>query len=133
MLTNCGVILAGFEFCCCVVTTVFTVTKKCAQVYFHVFPGWARQRNYMTAKAARPDVYRAANSILRMAVDGRLCMYMRPPGYTAESGQRSPCFYAQLRVAIFMSCSSRFLKYQYLANLMFCSYSLQVLTLLTCR
>nr|CAB3250077.1 guanine nucleotide-binding protein-like 1 [Phallusia mammillata] len=47
---------------------------------------WANQRNYKTAKAARPDVYRAANSILRMAVDGRLCMYMRPPKFAEEKG-----------------------------------------------
>ncbi|CAK8675232.1 unnamed protein product [Clavelina lepadiformis] len=43
---------------------------------------YANKRNYKTAKAARPDVYRAANSILRMAVDGRLCLFVRPPGYT---------------------------------------------------
>lgn len=43
---------------------------------------WAMKKRYMTAKAARADVYRAANSILRMAVDGRLCLYMRPPGFT---------------------------------------------------
>ncbi|XP_069491448.1 guanine nucleotide-binding protein-like 1 [Ambystoma mexicanum] len=45
---------------------------------------WAEKRGYKTAKAARNDVYRAANSILRLAVDGRLCLCMRPPGYTAE-------------------------------------------------
>jgi hypothetical protein len=28
---------------------------------------WALQRGYLTAKAARPDAYRAANSILRFA------------------------------------------------------------------
>ena len=51
------------------------------------FVAWANKRNYRTAKAARPDVYRAANSILRMAVDGRLCLYMRPPGYTDNKGK----------------------------------------------
>lgn len=29
-----------------------------------------------------------ANRILRLAVDGRLCMAMRPPNYTAEKGNR---------------------------------------------
>ncbi|XP_064458234.1 guanine nucleotide-binding protein-like 1 [Ornithodoros turicata] len=44
---------------------------------------WAIQRGFLTAKAARPDVYRAANSILRMALDGRtLCLAFYPPGYT---------------------------------------------------
>uniref|UniRef100_A0A8D0FQX1 Guanine nucleotide-binding protein-like 1 n=1 Tax=Strix occidentalis caurina TaxID=311401 RepID=A0A8D0FQX1_STROC len=33
---------------------------------------WAEKRGYKTAKAARNDVYRAANSILRLAAEGRL-------------------------------------------------------------
>ncbi|KAH0630402.1 hypothetical protein JD844_013404 [Phrynosoma platyrhinos] len=45
---------------------------------------WAEKRGYKTAKGARNDVYRAANSLLRLAVDGRLCVCMRPPGYTAH-------------------------------------------------
>ena len=37
-------------------------------IYFPFFAqSWALQRGYLTAKAARPDVYRAANSILRYA------------------------------------------------------------------
>ena len=43
---------------------------------------WAEKRGFLTARAARPDVYRAANSILRLALEGRLCLCMRPPGYT---------------------------------------------------
>jgi hypothetical protein len=50
------------------------------------FLAWAEKRQYFTAKAARPDVYRAANSILRLAVEGRLCMAMKPPNYTADRG-----------------------------------------------
>lgn len=45
---------------------------------------WAVKRGYRTAKAGRSDVYRAANSILRLTVDGRLCLCMRPPAYTAH-------------------------------------------------
>ncbi|CAM9266099.1 unnamed protein product, partial [Lampetra planeri] len=45
---------------------------------------WAEQRGFHTARTARPDVYRAANSILRLAVEGRLCLAMHPPGYTAN-------------------------------------------------
>ncbi|XP_041068536.1 guanine nucleotide-binding protein-like 1 [Carcharodon carcharias] len=45
---------------------------------------WAEKRGYKTAKAARNDVFRAANSILRLTVDGRLCLCMRPPGYTMQ-------------------------------------------------
>ncbi|MEQ2268018.1 hypothetical protein XENORESO_013951 [Xenotaenia resolanae] len=43
---------------------------------------WAERRGYKTAKAARNDVYRAANSLLRLAIDGRLCLCLRPPGYS---------------------------------------------------
>lgn len=47
-----------------------------------VCEAWAERRGYKTAKAARNDVYRAANSLLRLAIDGRLCMCLRPPGYS---------------------------------------------------
>ncbi|XP_071947764.1 guanine nucleotide-binding protein-like 1 [Antedon mediterranea] len=43
---------------------------------------WAEKRGFVTAKAGRNDTYRAANNILRLAVEGRLCMCMRPPDYT---------------------------------------------------
>ncbi|XP_069098059.1 guanine nucleotide-binding protein-like 1 [Pleurodeles waltl] len=56
-------------------------TQWCA---WDICEAWAEKRGYKTAKAARNDVYRAANSILRLAVDGRLCLCMRPPGYTAH-------------------------------------------------
>ncbi|XP_042303277.1 guanine nucleotide-binding protein-like 1 isoform X2 [Sceloporus undulatus] len=49
-----------------------------------VCEAWAEKRGYKTAKGARNDVYRAANSLLRLAVDGRFCICMRPPGYTAH-------------------------------------------------
>uniref|UniRef100_UPI00358F01C5 guanine nucleotide-binding protein-like 1 n=1 Tax=Myxine glutinosa TaxID=7769 RepID=UPI00358F01C5 len=43
---------------------------------------WAEKRGYKTARAARNDCHRAANSLLRLALDGRLCVYTLPPGYT---------------------------------------------------
>jgi ribosome biogenesis GTPase A len=42
---------------------------------------WAMKRGFRTAKAARLDVYRAANSILRLALDGRVVLATMPPGY----------------------------------------------------
>lgn len=45
---------------------------------------WALKRGYLTAKASRPDTYRAANELLRMALDGRLCLGLRPRGFSAE-------------------------------------------------
>ncbi|XP_051574968.1 guanine nucleotide-binding protein-like 1 isoform X1 [Myxocyprinus asiaticus] len=47
-----------------------------------VCEAWAERRGYKTAKAARNDVYRAANSLLQLAIDGRLCLCLQPPGYT---------------------------------------------------
>ncbi|KAK7887034.1 hypothetical protein WMY93_026655 [Mugilogobius chulae] len=51
-----------------------------------VCEAWAERRGYKTAKAARNDVYRAANSLLRLAIDGRLCLCLRPPGYSCLRG-----------------------------------------------
>ena len=46
---------------------------------------WAVQRGFLTAKSGRPDVYRAANHLLRMALDGRtLCLSFYPPDYLAQ-------------------------------------------------
>ncbi|XP_072704037.1 guanine nucleotide-binding protein-like 1 isoform X2 [Ciconia boyciana] len=45
---------------------------------------WAEKRGYKTAKAARNDVYRAANSILRLVAEGRIRLCLRPPGYAAQ-------------------------------------------------
>ncbi|XP_046336310.2 guanine nucleotide-binding protein-like 1 isoform X1 [Haliotis rufescens] len=43
---------------------------------------WAVKCGYNTARGARPDIYRAANHILRMTVEGRLRLNFTPPGYT---------------------------------------------------
>uniref|UniRef100_A0A673LNS4 Guanine nucleotide-binding protein-like 1 n=1 Tax=Sinocyclocheilus rhinocerous TaxID=307959 RepID=A0A673LNS4_9TELE len=52
-----------------------------------VCEAWAERRGYKTAKAARNDVYRAANSLLRLAIDGRLCLCLRPPGYVQSKDE----------------------------------------------
>ncbi|CAD1476638.1 unnamed protein product, partial [Heterotrigona itama] len=43
---------------------------------------WASKRNFVTARTARLDSYRAANSLLRMALEGKICMYIYPPDWT---------------------------------------------------
>lgn len=54
---------------------------------FDLCEAWAVERGYLTAKAGRPDAYRAANSLLRMALDGRtLCLAFRPHGYSQNKG-----------------------------------------------
>lgn len=52
-----------------------------------VCEAWAEKRGYKTSMAARNDVYRAANSILRLAIDGRLCLCLRPPGYSQSKDE----------------------------------------------
>ena len=47
---------------------------------------WAAKRNFHTAKAARLDTYRAANNLLRMTLEGKICVYAYPPKWTAEKG-----------------------------------------------
>ena len=51
-----------------------------------MFVAWAEKRGFLTAKAARPDTYRADNNLLRLAVEGRLCLCLRPEGYTKSKG-----------------------------------------------
>lgn len=46
-----------------------------------VCDAWAIKRGFLTAKAARPDTYRAANSILRMALDGKITLSLKPTGF----------------------------------------------------
>ncbi|CAO3639816.1 unnamed protein product [Cunninghamella echinulata] len=53
---------------------------------------YAEQRGYYTAKAARPDAYRAANAILRLATDGRILLSFKPSGFFETTK------YEQLRV-----------------------------------
>ncbi|KAH6569177.1 hypothetical protein BASA62_005048 [Batrachochytrium salamandrivorans] len=48
---------------------------------------FALQRGFLTPRAARPDVYRAANMLLRMANDGRLRLIYRPPGFSLANGR----------------------------------------------
>lgn len=49
-----------------------------------VCDGWAKKRGFVTARAARLDSYRAANHILRMALDGKICLCLHPPGFSAQ-------------------------------------------------
>lgn len=45
---------------------------------------WALKRGFLTAKAARPDTNRAANSILRMALSGQITLCLFPPDFVAN-------------------------------------------------
>lgn len=47
---------------------------------------WASKRNFVTARTARLDSYRAANSLLRMTLEGKICLYVYPPDWTINKG-----------------------------------------------
>lgn len=49
-----------------------------------VCDAWAIKRGFLTAKTGRPDTYRSANSILRMALDGKITLVLTPPGYSEK-------------------------------------------------
>ncbi|XP_060648761.1 guanine nucleotide-binding protein-like 1 [Drosophila nasuta] len=51
-----------------------------------VSDAWAYKRGFLTAKAARPDRYRAANHILRMCLAGQqqLVLQFYPPGFDKQ-------------------------------------------------
>lgn len=71
----------------------------------NLFVAWAERRGYYTSKAARLDTYRAgitrelstknyiflivANSLLRLAADGRITLFFRPPGYSKDKGEHT--------------------------------------------
>jgi hypothetical protein len=42
---------------------------------------FALKRGFLTARAGRPDVYRAANFILRLVANGQIVLSFKPPEY----------------------------------------------------
>ncbi|KAL5264124.1 hypothetical protein ACHWQZ_G005265 [Mnemiopsis leidyi] len=50
---------------------------------------WADKNGYHTARTGRPDVYRGANSILRLVVTGRLCVRLVPPEFSPDTVEKS--------------------------------------------
>lgn len=59
-----------------IMSTGWTAWKICE--------AWAIKRGFRTAKAARLDVFRAANHILRLALDGRIVLATLPEGYSPD-------------------------------------------------
>lgn len=53
--------------------------------------GWAEKKGFHTAKASRPDSYRAANHILRLALEARIVLALRPPSFTKHEGTEWIC------------------------------------------
>ncbi|XP_052790846.1 guanine nucleotide-binding protein-like 1 [Mya arenaria] len=52
---------------------------------------WAQKRGFVTAKAARLDAYRSANHLLRIALEGRICLCFYPTGYWKNKEKWETC------------------------------------------
>ena len=52
---------------------------------YSICEAWALKRGFRNAKSSRLDVYRAANSILRMSLEGRIVLHTVPPGFVQGS------------------------------------------------
>lgn len=57
---------------------------------YDICEAWAEKRGYVTARSNRPDVARAANHIMRMALEGRISLSLRPPGYNPDQWAQHP-------------------------------------------
>merc|ERR1711862_228901 len=57
---------------------------------FLICSSWAEFRRFFTSRTSRPDAFRAANEIMRMALEGKLCLVFHPPGYDASEFKSDP-------------------------------------------
>ena len=57
---------------------------------FLICQEWAELRRFFTTRTSRPDTFRAANEIMRMALEGKLCLAFHPPGYDISEFKSDP-------------------------------------------
>ena len=57
---------------------------------YTICQAWAEQRGFFTSRASRPDTFRAANEILRMALEGVICLYFAPPNFQKSNYENHP-------------------------------------------
>eukprot|EP00912_Choanoflagellata_sp_UC4_P002065 UC4_evm7s1315 len=70
-----------------IVNDEFDTIAECSKwSAWSICEAWAYKRGFLTNKAGRPDVYRAANAILRHAVEGRIEFFFRPQGVKCSRG-----------------------------------------------
>lgn len=55
---------------------------------YRICEAWAIKRGFLTSKAGRPDTSRAANNILRMALDGQIVMNFVPENFNRDEGNQ---------------------------------------------
>ena len=57
---------------------------------FLICSSWAEFRRFFTSRTSRPDAFRAANEIMRMALEGKLCLVFHPPQYEKDNFVSNP-------------------------------------------
>ena len=57
---------------------------------YTIAQAWAEQRGFFTSRTSRPDTFRAANEILRMALEGVICLYFTPANYEKSNYSNHP-------------------------------------------
>ncbi|XP_023336867.1 guanine nucleotide-binding protein-like 1 [Eurytemora carolleeae] len=78
---------------------------------FLICEAFAVKKGFTTARTSRPDSYRAANMILRFALDGRICLTYHPPNYKEENWKNHPdAFLAEEVTARKRAVESEYLK-----------------------
>lgn len=57
---------------------------------YDICEAWALKKGFVTARSNRPDISRAANHLMRMTLEGRLILSLKPPGYKKEHFAEHP-------------------------------------------
>ena len=63
---------------------------RCKWSAFDICEAWAIKRGYTTARTNRPDVYRSANHIMRMTLEGKITLAFIPPDYDKDVWENHP-------------------------------------------
>ena len=57
---------------------------------YTISQAWAERRGFFTSRTSRPDTFRAANEILRMALEGVICLYFNPANFEKSNYSNHP-------------------------------------------
>ena len=57
---------------------------------YTICQSWAERRGFFTSRTSRPDPFRAANEILRMALEGVICLYFTPANFEKSNYSNHP-------------------------------------------
>ena len=57
---------------------------------YTISQAWAERRGFFTSRTSRPDTFRAANELLRMALEGVICLYFTPANFEKSNYSNHP-------------------------------------------